>query len=90
MNRHCNNIKNQKIPGTKTKPILSGGTLIEGWSKVQGNLWKASIKPDGYIRQLFVDGKRQQRARHPNQGQAKKEIEIIFPKEELISFQNDD
>lgn len=55
-------------------PVLSGGVLIRGWQKVEGDnpLWRTQIgdvrQGQWYFRQLFVDGRRQQRARHPNEG----------------------
>ena len=55
-------------------PVLSGGRLIEGWQRVEGkpNLWQTEIPEvragQWYFRQLFVDGKRAQRARTPNDG----------------------
>lgn len=52
------------------KPIISGGRPIAGWKKGEGELWTASIPEvkagQWYFQQLFVDGKRQIRARHPN------------------------
>ncbi|MBD3265688.1 hypothetical protein GF373_03385, partial [bacterium] len=51
---------------------LSGGTNIEGWKHIEGNLWKTQL-PAGkagewYFRQLFADGRRLTRARIPNEG----------------------
>src|ERR1035441_8156250 len=57
------------------KPVLSGGRLITGWKEVtvQGKkLWAAGIPSvrDGkwYFRELWVNGQRATRARHPNRG----------------------
>ena len=54
------------------RPILSGGRPITGWQKGPGDLWVAvlsSVKQgDWFFRQLFVNGKRRTRARHPNEG----------------------
>ncbi len=56
------------------KPLLSGGRSITGWKQVPGkpDLWETIVPAvrDGqwYFRQLFVNGKRAQRARTPNEG----------------------
>ena len=54
------------------RPLLSGGRVITGWQKTTGPLWQ-TLLPDvkagkWYFRQLFVNGRRAQRARTPNQG----------------------
>ena len=54
------------------KAVLSGGRLITGWRKGEGELWTAQI-PEAkagtwYFRQLFVNGRRATRARTPNKG----------------------
>ncbi|MCC6588237.1 MAG: right-handed parallel beta-helix repeat-containing protein [Bryobacterales bacterium] len=48
------------------RPILSGGRVITGWKKAAGNLWTAST--NRYFRQMFVNGRRAQRARTPTNG----------------------
>ena len=60
-------------PGAR--PILSGGRPIDGWKEVivKGKrLWAADIPAvrDGkwYFRELWVNGQRATRARHPNRG----------------------
>ena len=60
-------------PGTT--PVLSGGRRIGGWKEVtvEGKrLWAADIPEvrDGHwlFRELWVNGRRATRARHPNQG----------------------
>ena len=57
------------------KPILSGGRRITGWKEASvggKSLWIAEIPEvrDGkwYFRQLWVNGERRGRSRHPNQG----------------------
>ena len=57
------------------RPVLSGGRPIAGWKEVtvQGKkLWAADIPSvsDGkwYFRELWVNGQRAARARHPNRG----------------------
>src|ERR1039458_7521027 len=61
------------VPGAK--PILSGGRPIAGWKEVtvQGKkLWAADIpsvqEGKWYFRELWVNGRRATRARHPNRG----------------------
>src|SRR5262249_37031131 len=63
------------IAAPAEKPVLSGGRPITGWKRltVSGHdLWAAEI-PDvkggrWYFRELWVNGTRAIRARHPNQG----------------------
>ena len=51
------------------KPVISGGRVITGW-KLSGKLWRATVPGAAggkwVFRQLFVDGRRCVRARHPN------------------------
>lgn len=53
------------------RPILSGGRPITGWRRGTGEPWVAEIpaaKAGKWVfRQLFVDGQRRTRARHPNE-----------------------
>ena len=54
-------------PGEKV--TISGGRTIAGkWQKHQNNIWKIKIQNDRTFNQLFVNGKRQTRARTPNVG----------------------
>jgi len=57
-------------------PVVSGGRVITGW-KEDGDVWRAAIpevKAGAWtFNELFVDGKRRPRARHPNQGYARVE-----------------
>ncbi|MEK7407037.1 MAG: right-handed parallel beta-helix repeat-containing protein [Acidobacteriota bacterium] len=48
------------------RPIISGGRRIEGWRKGTGAAWSAQAP--WHFRQLFVSGRRAQRARTPNFG----------------------
>lgn len=52
-------------------PVISGGMEITGWDQEQPGLWAANI-PDEFVsagfRELFVNGERYTRARHPNDG----------------------
>jgi hypothetical protein len=57
------------------RPVLSGGKRIEDWHEVEVNgkkLWAASASGDNgkkwVFRELWTNGKRATRARHPNQG----------------------
>lgn len=53
-------------------PVFYGGTEIKGFSKVNDRLWKAFVPQTThfgwYFEQLFVNGRRAQRAVSPNQG----------------------
>lgn len=59
-------------PGAR--PVLSGGTRITGWQHVEATpgLWRVTLPEVAagrwYFHQLFVDGRRAQRARTPNEG----------------------
>ena len=55
----------EAAPGQRV--VVSGGRVIGGWSKGQGNLWTAPAG-EPYFRQLFISGRRAQRARTPNFG----------------------
>lgn len=52
-------------------PVISGGIEITGWERKQPGLWVASV-PDEVgnegFRELFANGERYTRARHPNEG----------------------
>lgn len=57
------------------KPIISGGRKISGWKQTTVNgrkVWVAEIpevrEGKWFFRQLWVNGKRATRARHPNKG----------------------
>lgn len=63
----------QAYPGEK--PILSGGRAITHWRETTVNgrkLWVAEVpaarRGDWYFRELWVNGERRVRARHPNTG----------------------
>ena len=53
------------------EPVISGGRSISGFRR-EGNVWIADVpeaKGGGWaFRQLFVNGQRRPRARHPNEG----------------------
>jgi hypothetical protein len=54
------------------RPILSGGVPITAWEQGEQGLWVARVPPSGgrpwIFRELFIDGNRASRARHPDQG----------------------
>ncbi len=54
------------------KPVLSAGRKIVGWRRTPSGIWEAEVPEvragTWYFRQLFVNGKRAQRARTPNEG----------------------
>jgi hypothetical protein len=55
----------EAAPGAK--PAISGGQVLSGWKKTSGPVWTADAG-DNYFHQLFVSGRRAQRARTPNYG----------------------
>lgn len=54
------------------KPIISGGKTISGLKQAEGALWAAELPEvksgDWCFRQLFVNGRRRNRARFPREG----------------------
>ena len=54
------------------RPVISGGRPITNWQRVKDNLWATDIpevKAGAWsFRELYMDGKRQRRARTPNEG----------------------
>jgi len=50
------------------RPILVGGRVIKGWQKYGDNLYRVKLDPAWEFHQLFADGVRQRKARHPNTG----------------------
>jgi len=54
------------------RAVLSGGRRIGGWRKTEDGVFAADLPEakagNWYFRQLFVNGKRAQRARGPNEG----------------------
>ena len=49
------------------KPIIRGGSTVTNWEKLDDGTWVADYSGT-YFRQLYVNGKRRVRARHPNTG----------------------
>ncbi len=54
--------------GTGTAPVISGGTLVTGWTVHSGNIYKATVATGLSPKYLFVGGTPQNLARHPNSG----------------------
>lgn len=54
------------------QPVVSGGRLIEGWADNGNGSWSVTIpqvvSEQWHFRELFVNGRRRERARHPNSG----------------------
>ncbi len=51
------------------KPTISGGRRIDGWKTAPDGTWIATAPPGASsFRELFVNGRRAQRARNPNSG----------------------
>ena len=76
-------------------PVLSGGRRIVGWKKVEGKSgwWQAAVPEakDGWnFRQLFVNGKRKQRARSPNNGYFLAEGEYLALDPVKFKYRNGD
>lgn len=46
----------------KEMPVISGGVKVTGWEKVDGNIYKASLKRETKLRSLFVNGQRMRMA----------------------------
>jgi parallel beta-helix repeat protein len=55
----------EAAPGAR--PLISGARVISGWKKGSGPVWTADATGP-YFRQLFISGRRAQRARTPNFG----------------------
>lgn len=55
----------EAAPGAR--PAISGGRVISGWTKGSGPIWTAQ-GGEPYFRQLFISGRRAQRARTPTFG----------------------
>jgi hypothetical protein len=50
----------------EARPIVSGGRRIDSWTVEPDGIWTASVPPGWRFEQLWVDGRRAVRARHPN------------------------
>lgn len=54
--------------GSGNNPEINGADVITGWTQYSGDIYVASVSFE--VKQLFVDGERQQIARWPNTGWA--------------------
>jgi hypothetical protein len=56
------------LPGED--PVISGGIRVEGWKKDKDGCWSAELpeRYQGTFRSFYVNGKRAQRARYPDEG----------------------
>lgn len=59
--RNGHNIIYQAFPGES--PLLSGGVAVTGWTRHEGDIWKAPLKRDKKLRALYVNGRRAEMAR---------------------------
>lgn len=50
------------------RPVISGGRRLTGWRSATNQLWVADVPSHWYFRELWVNGQRRVRARHPNTG----------------------
>ena len=52
------------------EPVISGGRVIAGWTKSDNGLWITKVNDVAagkwYFEQLYINGRRATRARHPN------------------------
>ena len=72
----------EAAPGAR--PVISGGRIIGGWRKAaQGPRWTADASGPEF-RQMFVSGRRAQRARTPNYGYLR--IEGASPQDKPIQL----
>ncbi|WP_082509479.1 ricin-type beta-trefoil lectin domain protein [Microbacterium sp. Leaf179] len=44
------------------RPVLDAGTAVTGWTRDDGDVWKAPLARDSKLRSLYVDGRRAQMA----------------------------
>ena len=78
------------------KPVISGGRRIVGWSRVEGkpDLWQVRLQDvaEGkwYFRQLFLNGRRMQRARIPRAGYLQAEGEYLTNHPIRFKFRGED
>ncbi len=57
------------MAATGAKPVFSGGKKISGFTVQPDGLWRATLPDDiPAFEQMWVNGRRAQRARYPNQG----------------------
>lgn len=75
-------------------PVLSGGRKITGWNQRQDGIWETEIPEvksgEWYFHQLFVNGKRCQRARIPNDGFYHVDGAISLDERAVFTYKDDD
>ncbi len=75
-------------------PVLSGGRKITGWKQREKGIWETEIPEvksgEWYFHQLFVNGKRCQRARIPNDGFYHVDGEISLDEKAGFTYRDDD
>jgi hypothetical protein len=76
----------EAAPGER--PIVSGGQRIEGWKKGAGPAWTAPAPWN--FRQLFINGRRAQRARTPTNGFYRVDGPSSQDKPFLLKYRGDD
>ena len=55
--------------GEGSAPVISGNTLVTGWTQHSGNIWRATVSaPATAPKYLFIGGQYQTMARQPNTG----------------------
>ncbi|MBI3119452.1 MAG: right-handed parallel beta-helix repeat-containing protein, partial [Candidatus Hydrogenedentes bacterium] len=54
------------IAAPQAEVVFTGGLPITGWEKVENNVWRANVNGLQPFRDLYRDGERLMRARHPN------------------------
>lgn len=51
----------------EANPVISGGTLLKGWTKNKDGVWESGVELERAPRELFIGEKRAIRARFPNE-----------------------
>jgi parallel beta-helix repeat protein len=74
-------------------PVISGGRATTGWVR-DGEVWRAQVlgvaEGEWHFRQLFVNGRRAQRARSPNDGFFHVKGALSMGEQATFAFQGDD
>jgi hypothetical protein len=74
------------------KPLIEGGVEIKDWTRGKHNLWTTKVAgvENGALafRQLFRDGVRLDRSRHPNKGEFLR-VKEVSPDVKTITFDQD-
>ena len=71
----------EAFPGERA--VISGGRIVRNWIRGKNEIWTARVEPGWTPRQLFISGRRAQRARTPNNGF----LRILGPSSEDKFFQ---